>query len=160
MCEVATRNHSTDVGECLPFLKDLIMEVSEDRGIECQGVCFDFIDGKIVLSIYQNLPGIKRHLAGTTFLKAFTIDDWKAVNRYLMDVIEPDIIEIDSEGNVHPPEAVSILSGIRKLRDEVEEVPTIHSQRTDTSVNKIPKMTSPVPGMENKEEEEGNDGKE
>ncbi|MCH7756700.1 hypothetical protein IIC45_01270, partial [Patescibacteria group bacterium] len=98
------------------------MELSEDRGLECQGVCFNFVDGKIVLSVYQNLPGIKRNLAGTTFLRAFTIDDWKAINRYLRDAVGDieetydGVIEIDSEGKVHPPEAVKVLSDISQLR--------------------------------------------
>ena len=72
------------------------MELSEDRGLECQGVCFNFVDGKIVLSVYQNLPGIKRDLAGTTFLRSFTIDDWLAVNKYLRDAAG-DIEEEEEE---------------------------------------------------------------
>ena len=109
------------------------MELSEDRGIECQGVCFDFIDGKIVLSVYQNLPGIKRHLAGTTFLKAFTIDDWKAVNGYLMDAVGDD--------------------------EDIEE----SERRDDLSVHKvnnIPKMSAIVGSEEENKEEEGDDGEE
>ena len=132
------------------------MEVSEDRGIECQGVCFNLVDGKIVLAVYQNLPGIKRDLAGTTFLRAFEIDDWLAVNRYLKDMVGDDeetsdgVIEIDSEGKVHPPEAEKVLSEIQKLR-EVAEITTIHSERRGLSV---PNMTN------NEEEKEGNNGQE
>ena len=137
------------------------MEVSEDRGIESQGVCFDLVDGKIVLAVYKNLPGIKRHLAGTSFLRAFTIDDWKAINGYLMDCVGDveetfdGVIEIDSEGKVHPPEAEKILSELGKLRIEGkeepaqsfsnEEIPTIHSERRDLSVSKV---------IEEEEEEE------
>ena len=74
------------------------MEVSEDRGIESQGVCFNLVDGKIVLAVYQNLPGIKRNLAGTTFLRAFTIDDWLAVNGYLRSLLgNDDDMDIEEE---------------------------------------------------------------
>ena len=89
------------------------MELSEDRGLESQGVCFDLTDGKIVLSVYKNLPGIKRNLAGTSFLRSFTIDDWKAINGYLMDAVG-DVEEI-----------------VRS-----EEITTIHSERRDLSVSK------------------------
>ena len=141
------------------------MEVSEDRGIESQGVCFDLVDGKIVLAVYKNLPGIKRHLAGTSFLRAFTIDDWKAINGYLMDAVGDveetfdGVIKIDSKGKVHPPEAVKVLSDISQLRGgpvfpgkmiplkkeeereeevvkEWQEITNIHSERMDSSVNK------------------------
>ena len=126
------------------------MEVSEDRGIECQGVCFNLVDGKIVLAVYQNLPGIKRNLAGTTFLRAFTIDDWLAVNRYLRDMVGDveetfdGVIEIDSEGKMYPPESEKVLSEIQKLRDEKK---VFEAQYTN-----VPKMT--------KGENEGNDGQE
>ncbi|MEK0326039.1 MAG: hypothetical protein QQN63_10085 [Nitrosopumilus sp.] len=115
------------------------MEVSEDRGIECQGVCFNLVDGKIVLAVYQNLPGIKRDLAGTTFLRAFEIDDWLVVNRFLKDMV----------GDVEMREL--ILGDVEEKEEEEEEVPTIHSERRDLSV---PNMTN------NEEEEEGNDGQE
>ena len=108
------------------------MEVSEDRGIESQGVCFNLVDGKIVLAVYQNLPGIKRDLAGTTFLRAFEIDDWLAVNGYLRNLLGDD----DDMGGEEVEE---------------EEVSTIYSERRDLS---IPNMTN------NEEEEEGNDGQE
>ena len=81
------------------------MEVSEDRGIECQGVCFNLVDGKIVLAVYQDLPGIKRNLAGTTFLRSFTIDDWLAVNRYLRDMVG-DVDDMDVEKEEEEEEVI------------------------------------------------------
>lgn len=121
------------------------MELSEDRGIECQGVCFNFVDGKIVLSVYQNLPGIKRDLAGTTFLRSFTIDDWLAVNKYLRD----------AAGDIE--------------EDEEEEVSVIHSERRDLSVPTGGEIVEekeeeeevvqfrPI-GVPNMTKDEGNDG--
>lgn len=76
------------------------MDVSEDRGIECRGVCFNYVDGKITLKVYQNLPGITRELAGTTFEKSFSLDEWKDINGYLMGILDrvegvfDDVIEI------------------------------------------------------------------
>ena len=64
------------------------METSEDRGIECRGLCFDYVDGEVILSIYQNLPGIDRELAGTTFRKTFSPDEWGEINRHLMRVLD------------------------------------------------------------------------
>ena len=173
MCGVETRNCFTYAGKCLSFSRNLIMELSEDRGIECQGVSFDFIDGKVVLAVYQNLPGIKRHLAGTTFLKAFTIDDWKAVNRYLGDMVgDDDVIEIDSEGKVHPPEAVSVLSEIQELR-KVNNIPKMSNAVAILPENRVPATSGEgqpmtkdeiqekfdsITGTQN--EEEGKDGKE
>ena len=84
------------------------MELSEDRGLECQGICFVLTDGKIVLSVYKNLPGIRRDLAGTSFLRAFTIDDWKAINGYLMDAVS------DSE-------EVSEIPQVKEVEEEEEE---------------------------------------
>lgn len=86
MCGVETGNCFTAAGECIPLLRNLIMECSEDRGIECKGVCFNYVDGEVVLSVYQNLPGIKRELAGTTFRKTFSKGDWGEINNYLIGV--------------------------------------------------------------------------
>jgi len=58
--------------------------ISWDRGIECQGVCFNYADGEIVLSVYKNLPGVARELAGTSFQRTFSRDEWDAINKYLM----------------------------------------------------------------------------
>ena len=124
------------------------MELSEDRGLECQGICFDLTDGKIVLSVYKNLPGIKRNLAGTSFLRSFTIDDWKAINGYLMDAVS------DSE-------EVSEVPQVEEVEEEVEEeeISTIHSERRDSSVNKTiypstPKVSSIPPMTKNYDGEE------
>ena len=64
------------------------MECSKDRGIECKGVYFNYVDGEVILSVYQNLPGIKRELAGTTFRKTFSIDQWGEINHYLMETLD------------------------------------------------------------------------
>lgn len=64
------------------------MEVTEDRGIECKGLCFNYVNGSIVIAVYQNLPGIKRELAGTTFQKSFSPSEWEEVNRYLIETLD------------------------------------------------------------------------
>ena len=66
----------------------IIMEMFEDRGIECRGLCFDYVDGEVILSVYQNLPGIDRELAGTTFRKTFSKDEWGEINKYLIGVVD------------------------------------------------------------------------
>lgn len=148
------------------------METSEDRGIECKGLCFSYVDGNVILSVYQNLPGIRRDLAGTIFQKTFSGDEWSKINHYLDDsemrgVIlgEDDVIEIDSEGKVHPPEAVKVLSDISQLRKEdivadlaQEEITTIYSKRIDTSVPSTTLLN--IPSMTKEKKEEANDGEE
>ena len=119
------------------------MECSEDRGIESQGVCFNLVDGKIVLAVYQNLPGIERHLAGTTFLRAFTIDDWEDINGYLRDMEMREVIlgeeEEEDEVLIAQENLVSSTTDISAKADE--EL---------SKVNSIPSMT--------KSKDEANDG--
>ena len=120
------------------------MELSEDRGLECQGVCFDLTDGKIVLSVYKNLPGIKRNLAGTSFLRTFTIDDWKAINGYLMDCVgdEKEEVVIHSERR-----DLSVSKGIEEEKDSIElQSPRISEEEEEEVVQfrpiGVPSMTT------------------
>lgn len=124
------------------------MEVSEDRGIECRGISFNYVDGKITLKVYQNLPGISRDLAGVTFEKSFSPNDWGEINSFLMKLHEmtkgfpEDDIEIvrDDEDGVDEVRELKIpIVGDAAEREDYE-VTTIHSERIDSSVSSIPKM--------------------
>ena len=119
------------------------METSEDRGIECQGVCFSFTEGKIVLAVYQNLPGVRRDLAGTTFLRAFTVDDWYEINKYLRKTFD----------NVE-----EVLGDVEEEEEEEEKVVVTASASSLPSI--MPGKTVPLPKMTGSKEEEGKDGKE
>ena len=134
------------------------MECSEDRGIESNGLCFNYVDGNVTLTVFKNLPGVARELAGTIFQRAFSPQEWEEINRFLIktldkvegvfnDVEEDDgVIEIDSEGNVHPPEASKVLSEISQLREEAKEAessPLFQQVVPETSkANGIPKMSN------------------
>ena len=96
----------------------IIMETSEDRGIECKGLCFDYVDGEVILSVYQNLPGIDRELAGTTFRKTFSKDEWGEINRHLMGTLEM-IEEVLGEADVEEEED----------EDEEESIPSMSIPR-------------------------------
>ncbi|KKL70584.1 hypothetical protein LCGC14_2103420 [marine sediment metagenome] len=147
------------------------MECSEDRGIECQGLCFNYVDGNVTLTVYKNLPGITRELAGTIFQRSFSINQWEEINGYLRETLD--------EANVYTPEARKVLAESRELRKEGMEKEEAEGLRkleemevdkaftpkvrdlpdaADTSNVELPKVNS-IPSMTKDEEAEEN-GKE
>jgi len=104
------------------------MEKSEDRGIECKGVCFNYVDGNVTLKVYQNLPGITRKLAGTTLEKTFSKDEWREINRYLMgilDRVEEVFVDedVEEEGNEPSDIQLSKMNNVPKMtEDDKEEI--------------------------------------
>ena len=130
---------------------------------------YDAENDVVVMAMYKDAPGVRSDRLMPNVIKSFTKDEWGSINEFLlagadkyeeeeglkkleeMKVDESfapkvrdfpsDVIEIDSEGNVHPPEAGELLSGIQQLRKEEVTLP---------KVNNIPKMTE-----DDKKEENG-----
>ena len=132
------------------------MELVKGRGICCENeVYFDYVDGEIVMTMYRDVPGVRMDRRAPNVIKSFSINQWEEINGYLRETLDEaegvfddrddGVIEIDSEGEVHPPEASKILAGIQVPPGKVErslELP---------KVNSLPSMTaSDAP------EEEGN----
>ncbi|KKL97075.1 hypothetical protein LCGC14_1838070, partial [marine sediment metagenome] len=132
MCGVATGNCFTTAGKSLPLLKECkIMELVKGRGICCENeVYFDYVDGEIVMTMYRDVPGVRMDRRAPNVIKSFSINQWEEINGYLRETLDEvegvfddrddGVIEIDSEGKVHPPEAEKVLAEIQELRKAEE----------------------------------------
>ncbi len=120
------------------------MELVKGRGI-CSGneVYFDYVDGEVVMTMYRDMPGVRMDRRDPNVIKSFSVGQWGEINEYLRetlddvegvfsdDGVEDGVIEIDSKGGVHPPEAVKVLSEIQELRTELPKVNNIPSMTND-----------------------------
>ncbi len=119
------------------------MECSEDRGIECQGLCFNYVDGNVTLTVYKNLPGITRELAGTIFQRSFSISEWEEINGYLRETLdEAEGVFDDRDGDE---------------KEEEGDEPDISSDDNEVVV---PMVVSSLPAMSGTVPEAAGDDKE
>ena len=152
------------------------METVKGRGICCGNeVYFDYVDGEVVMTMYRDMPGVRMDRRSPNVIKSFSVGQWGDINKYLgetldkfegvfsddEDVAGDDVIEIDSKGGVHPPEAVSILSEIQQLRKGGTKLPKMGNAEAILPENKVPAMTkSELEKEENGEEIDESNGKE
>ena len=113
------------------------MECSEDRGIELNGLCFNYVDGEVVLSVYKNLPGVTRKLAGTIFQRAFSPQEWEEINRFLMKTLDR------VEGIFNDVEEDEVVGESSPLFEQV-----VPESGEPPKANSIPKMTKEENGKE------------
>ncbi len=106
------------------------MECSEDRGIECQGLCFNYVDGNVTLTVFKNLPGVARELAGTIFQRAFSPQEWEEINRFLMKTLDK------VEGIFNDVEEDEVVGESSPLFEQV-----VPESGEPPKANSIPKMT-------------------
>ncbi len=127
------------------------METSEDRGIECKGLCFNYVDGQVTLSMYQNPPGVRRDLCRTIFQKSFSPDEWSEINHYLMGALDKaeGIFVDEEEEEVSIPIVPSLTQ--QGLVPPILLTADIAAKDVELpKVNNIPKMTE-----DDKKEENG-----
>ena len=132
------------------------MDYVDGRGISCgNDVYFNYIDGRVVMLMYRDVPGVAMANRDPNVVKSFSPAQWGEINDYLLGVSH------DEESVEETPE---------------EEVVTIHNERRDLSVSSMPKMTEailpenrvpamtkdevqekhdPITGTQNEEEEDG-----
>ena len=119
------------------------MDYVEGRGVTSGNDVYFIYDAEndvVVMAMYKDAPGVRSDRLMPNVIKSFTKDEWGSINEFLgagaadrdKEEEDDDVIEIDSEGNIHPPEAKELLSGIQQLRKEEVTLP---------KVNNIPKMT-------------------
>ena len=150
---------------------NVIMECSEDRGIELNGLCFNYVDGNVTLTVFKNLPGITRELAGTIFQRSFSISEWEDINKYLMETLDKVegvfVDDFDEDENEEEAKEAESSPLFEQIAPEGGEPITIHSKRIDSSVSsELPAMSNAeailpenkVPAMTKEEMKE--DGKE
>ena len=90
MCEVATGNCFTIAGKCIPLLKECkIMDYVEGRGVCCGNeVYFDYVDGKVVMTMYRDMPGVRSDRLKPNVIKTFVPAQWGEINEYLMGTLD------------------------------------------------------------------------
>jgi len=113
------------------------MEVTDDRGIECKGLCFALHHGEISVSAhhggisvsaYRDHPGVRRDLNEPYFHKHFTIEEWKEISDYLMQMHDrgdgPELVEDEDEEKDEPEKVeevtTSVLSGGETERQKLD----------------------------------------
>ena len=127
------------------------MECSEDRGIECQGLCFNYVDGNVTLTVFKNLPGVARERAGTIFQRAFSPQEWEEINRFLMktlDKVEGVFVDDFDEDEDEDEEEAKEAESSPLFEQVVPEAVGPLDRRNPTKANSIPKMTKEEDGKE------------
>lgn len=76
----------------------MILGVTEGRGVECgNDVYFSFVDGKIVFSIYRDVPGVRMDRREPNVVKSFSVEEWTAINEYLFSLFGDNVNEVEEE---------------------------------------------------------------
>lgn len=125
------------------------MELVKGRGLECNGVCFNYVDGKVVMAMYRELPGVSADVLQPNVSVTFSVDQWGEINKYLRETLD-DVEGVFSDDDDDGDEG----------EEEVEEEESVLNVVSAPSgilpkVNSVPKMTE-----DDKEEIEEKDGEE
>jgi len=75
------------------------MEVTDDRGIECRGLCFSYGNGEIHVEAYRDHPGVRRDLNEPYFHKHFSDSEWAEILDYLIQTRDagPALVKDEEE---------------------------------------------------------------
>ena len=147
------------------------MDYVEGRGISNGNEVYFIFDAEndvVVMATYKNAPGVRSDLLQPNIIKTFSKDEWGDINEFLSagrddydedEDEDDDVIEIDSEGKVHPPEGEKVLAEIQELRKEGVTLPKMNNTKAILPENSVPAMTKdevqerfdPITGTQNEE---------
>lgn len=118
------------------------MEIIDERGIECRGLCFSYSNGEVRLAAYRDHPGVRRNLNEPYFQKNFSMEEWAEVLDYLTQVKdagpelvveetpEPEIVEKEET----PPVASGTETAKQALNREKEEAAKKEEEQMEEGV--------------------------
>ena len=150
------------------------MDYVDGRGISCgNDVYFNYIDGRVVMSMYRDVPGVAMARRDPNVVKSFTPAQWGEVNDYLLGVSHdeesPEETLEEEEVTVPGPNIVSApsLKTGQGVLPQVSGIPKMGNAEDILPENSVPAMTKdkiqekfdPITGTQN-EGEEGKDGEE
>jgi len=108
------------------------MEVTDDRGIECRGLCFSIHDREVSVSAYRDHPGVRRDLNEPYFHKHFTFEEWGEIADYLMQMRDagPELV-VDEDEPEKEPRVTSDETEVARKELEAERAAETERQKVE-----------------------------